>query len=305
VEKLREHFHRRGVATSAGIVTVALGVAGSQLAPTGLAAAVATASLAAVGTAGTVGIIHTLTLMKTKLILATIAVAAVATPITIQQQKLSRLRAENQTLHQAADQAVGLQAENERLSKQKVDADELARLRAEQPELMRLRAEVARLRQQTAQQQAMLATRPPVVVAPVANPPSVATEDQLKQQATNAAIVNAMKQLGLAARIFAQDNNDTMPTNFDQMKAELPPQFSGGVTLDQFEFMPQSGPVTDRQPNTILFRERVPRQTPDGQWVRCYTLVDGSVQQATSQTPDFSAWEAPHLATAAAGQGNR
>jgi hypothetical protein len=134
-------------------------------------------------------------------------------------------------------------------------------------------------------------------VAPAAEPAPAASPDQFKQQSIE--IANAMKQLGLAARIFAVDHNDVLPTTFDQMKAELPPQFGGGITLDQFEFMPQSRPIAETEPELILFRERVPRQAPDGNWIRHYALVDGSVQQATGVTSDFSVWEVPHLAAPA------
>jgi RNA polymerase sigma factor (sigma-70 family) len=296
LEKLRAQLGRQGVARGAVGVALALAVASAEAAPPGLAAVVSSASLAAAGAAGTVGIVQTIMLMKTKLILATLAVAAVATPITLQQRSLGQLREENRTLQQAAAQVAGLKTENERLANLQVDAGELARLRGEHAELIRLRGEVAGLRQQIAAAPRPAVGAPPAV-APAAEPAPAASPDQFKQQSIE--IANAMKQLGLAARIFAVDHNDVLPTTFDQMKAELPPQFGGGITLDQFEFMPQSRPIAETEPELILFRERVPRQAPDGNWIRHYALVDGSVQQATGVTSDFSVWEVPHLAAPA------
>ncbi len=296
LEKLRAQVGRHGVTTSAVGLTLALAVASAEAVPAGLAAVVSTASLAAAGAAGTVGIAQTIMLMKTKLMLATIAVAAVATPITLQQRSLGHLREENRTLQQSASQVAGLKAENERLANLQVDAGELARLRGEHTELIRLRGEVAGLRHQIAAAPRLASSAPPAS-ASSAEPTPAVSPDQFKQQSID--IANAMKQMGLAARLFAVDHNDVLPTTFDQMKAELPPQFGGGVTLDRFEFMPQSRPIAETEPEVILFRERVPRQAPNGNWVRHYALVDGSVQQAASATPDFSAWEAPHVAAPA------
>jgi hypothetical protein len=45
------------------------------------------------------------------------------------------------------------------------------------------------------------------------------------------------------------------------------------------------------EPQLFLFREKEPRRQPGGKWERAYTLADGSVQNATSDTADFSAWE--------------
>jgi RNA polymerase sigma factor (sigma-70 family) len=296
VEKLRAQVGRRGVATSAVGLTLALAVASAEAAPAGLAAVVSTASLAAASAAGTVGIAQTIMLMKTKLMLATIAVAAVATPIAIQQTSLGHLREENLSLKQTASQVAGLKTENERLANLQVDPGELARLRSEHAELIRLRGEVAGLRRQIAAG-ARLASSAPPALATAADPALAVPPDQFKQQSID--IANAMKQMGLAAKLFALDHNDVLPTTFDQMKAELPPQFGGGVTLDLFEFMPQSRPIAETEPEVILFRERTPRQAPNGNWVRHYALVDGSVQEATTTTPDSSAWEAPHLAAPA------
>ena len=42
-----------------------------------------------------------------------------------------------------------------------------------------------------------------------------------KGKATEIACINNLKQIGLAARIYATDHNDTYPTNFASMSAEL------------------------------------------------------------------------------------
>jgi hypothetical protein len=78
--------------------------------------------------------------------LATVLVAAVATPILLQQATIRRQDAELGRLRDASAELQRLREENARLATAQVDTNELSRLRAGNRELMRLRAEVARLR---------------------------------------------------------------------------------------------------------------------------------------------------------------
>jgi hypothetical protein len=48
------------------------------------------------------------------------------------------------------------------------------------------------------------------------------------------------------------------------------------------------------QPDMIMFCEKNPRRTSDGQWVREYGLVDGSVQTIDSDNGSFDDFEKQH-----------
>ncbi|MHB1309180.1 MAG: RNA polymerase sigma factor [Limisphaerales bacterium] len=141
--RLREQFQRRGISTTEGALGFALAVAGSQMAPGGLAASLTVGALAGLETAGW---IQTLTMMKAKLALAGAAIALVVTPLTLQHLELKRMSEENRTLREQAARTAALEAENERLARLKLDVDELELLRGEHLELMRLRGEIGRLR---------------------------------------------------------------------------------------------------------------------------------------------------------------
>lgn len=141
--RLREQFQRRGISTTEGALGFALAVAGSQMAPGGLAASLTAGALAGLGTAGW---IQTFTMMKTKLALAGAAIALVVTPLTLQHLELKRMSEENRALREQAARTAALEAENERLARLKLDVDELDRLRGEHLELLRLRGEIGRLR---------------------------------------------------------------------------------------------------------------------------------------------------------------
>ena len=139
LDKLRGAFQRRGVTVSGGTLAVALGVAGTQTAPMGLAATVATGALAGVG--ATTGVASWLFLMKSKLVLGLVAGALVATVLVRQQRSVSRLADDNAALRQ---QIVSLTSPP--VVPASNDAGELERMRLEHAELLRLRGEVGQLR---------------------------------------------------------------------------------------------------------------------------------------------------------------
>lgn len=234
--------------------------------------------------------------MRINFAIAAAALAAIAALLILQQRTTQRLRAEQSLIQARTAEVETLRAENKRLAQTAADTEELDRLRGEHQELLRLRAEVTRLRRE-GRGQPDAGPRRRGGAASVPTPPpaaTVSTTELEKFQQSHTEIVNAMKQLGLAARIYSVDNEDRLPTTFDQMQTELPASLGGGVELSQFEFMPHSRPIEETEPNVILFRERTARQRPDGRWVRAYTLVDGSVQTAIVDDGNFEPWEAKH-----------
>lgn len=149
LEKLREFFGKRGVTTTAAVLTTVISANAVQIAPAGLAAALTSASLAgaAAGT-GAFTLLKLMTMTNLKIGLSTIVVAGAATTLVIQHQAQAKLREENESLRQRVEQLGQLQADNERLS------NLVARAKSSsadgQPnDLLRLRSEVAFLRQQT------------------------------------------------------------------------------------------------------------------------------------------------------------
>ena len=122
-------------------------------------------------------------------------------------------------------------------------------------------------------------------------------------QATSTRIVNAMKNLGLAARVFATENADRFPTKFEDMKNEMgltsEGNFPGGVPADLFEFFPQERMISESEPQMILFREKSARRLPEGAWERVYCMADGSVQWIRRDDGDFSEFEQAGTATLA------
>ncbi len=150
VQKLRCFLSKRGITTTAALATV-LSAHAVQVAPAGLAATLASASLAGVtaGTGTALTFIKLMTMNKLQLsMISALAVVGVATPLVIQRE--SRLRQENRSLRQQIEQLAPVQAENEHLSNLLAQANNAQTLPNDQmSELLRLRGEVGSLRRQT------------------------------------------------------------------------------------------------------------------------------------------------------------
>lgn len=152
LDKLHALMTHRGAAFSAAALGAALAAGVVTAAPAGLAATVAGTALASAATGGvTATLLKFMTMTKLKIgIVSAMAVAALAVPVVIQHQSLSKLQEENQALQQQADQLPTLQAENQRLSNLVVEANKRPTAAETQVrELARLRNEVGRLRDQT------------------------------------------------------------------------------------------------------------------------------------------------------------
>ena len=158
LEKLRGVLSRRGIGLSAAAIGSLMAAEAVKAAPIGLAVSVTTTSLAAATTAGTglsLALMKVMAMTKLQITLAgAVLVAAVATPLVLQQQSLNRmrdetaqLRQENESLQSQSAQLAALIAENQRLSNQVAQVAVAATPRPEQTgELLRLRNQVTRLR---------------------------------------------------------------------------------------------------------------------------------------------------------------
>jgi RNA polymerase sigma factor (sigma-70 family) len=145
LERLRERLSRRSVGAGAAALALALTHQAVVAAPFGLATSIATGTLAAAGTSGAVSIFNLILMSKAKTaLIGSVLAASLATPIVIQYQTNTRLKAQLDELRAQAAAAPPAQQPVAELN----DTAELERLRRENAELLRLRAKVTALRQQ-------------------------------------------------------------------------------------------------------------------------------------------------------------
>ena len=299
VERLREFFSKRGVTVGASGLAVVISANAVQAAPIGFALTISSGLAGTITTAALATQI-TMNWLTTKTITAILGSALVAGTGTyvLLQNQTNRLRKENHDLIAAQEKL-----NNERdaaVSATTGNNDEFERLRKEKIELIRLRSEVGILRKQVSELGKLQEQTQKNQIASVAQIQVIQSSEEesklLKFEGHRAATFNAMKQLGLAIRMYAGDHKDQYATNFDQMLKEIREIFSGDVELDRFEFV-NAGLVNETMGEILTFREKTPRQTPGGKWERGYTLANGSVQMIESLDGNFDEFEKPRIVT--------
>jgi len=212
LEKLHIFLERRGVTFSAAALGSALAADAVTAAPVGLAATIVGTALAsaAMGGGTPLTLLKLMSMTKLKLgIISTIAVAAVAVPVLVQNQSAAKVREENQSLRQQVDQVAQLEADNQRLSNVVVQANAAQVLPPDQlRELLKLRGEVGALRQQgeelirLQQENRRLSAQPTVAQkqAPVPGQPMLTTEE------IASVCINHLRQIDGASQQCALEN---------------------------------------------------------------------------------------------------
>ncbi len=152
LEKVRSTLLRRGITTTASALATVISGNAVQVAPAGLSASVATASLAgaAAGTGATLTLLKSIAMTKFQAsIIGGLAVVSVAAPLAVHYQSQASLRAKEALLGKQERQLSALAAENERLSNA-VASERQASAFANQnnDELLKLRGEIGLLREQ-------------------------------------------------------------------------------------------------------------------------------------------------------------
>ena len=148
--------------------------------------------------------------------------------ITVQTNQLVQVRRDNETLRASAQNIEPLRRANREYQRLLTAHQELEQLRKDLAELHQLRAEVAQLRAQMQEmdrmraeiyQQVLSAARQPG--QPPANDDFFAQEKDPNVEALSIQCINNLKQIGLAARIWATDNGGVYPPNWLSMSNEL------------------------------------------------------------------------------------
>jgi hypothetical protein len=232
-------------------------------------------------------------------IVGVVLVAGLATLLVVQQQTQAKLREENESLRQQAGQWPRLSAENERLSNLVAEArsslandqlHELLRLRGQVGMLRDQTNELRKLREENRRLQASLGKAAPEPLQPETDP--AAKEPTLKAKISDA------KELMLAFRIHANENQGQFPTNFDQLPktwiaATGRPLLTG---TNQFEIVYAGSlhEITDPG-SVIVVREKQAWQASDGNWYKVYGFDDGSAIAQKAADGNFDAWENQHM----------
>ena len=300
LEKLRGVLLQRGVATSSTLAAV-ISANAVQLAPGGLAASLATTSMATAAGTGTLTLFKIMTATQLKLGISALVVAGATTALVIQHQAQARLRNQNDSLNQEIAQ---LKTEQADLSNHLAAAGDTKSLPADQlDELLKLRGEVGGLRQQASQLERLRRENDELKSAQrggKAEPMPTDAEAQ-EQQAIQVKMNNA-KQGMLAFLMFAGDNQQQYPTNFDQPSRYLPNGYREQIESG-FDIAYQ-GPIAGitNPATTIVLKEKQAWQASSGKWFKTYGFADGHAELHSEPGGNFDDWESQHTVLPPANQ---
>jgi RNA polymerase sigma factor (sigma-70 family) len=305
MEKLRQFFIKRGIASTMATLAGAISANSVQAAPAMLAKTVTATAFAKGATASA----STLTLIKgaLKIMAWTKAQTAIVSAVVvgmvtfsaIQYQAQVKLREQNHTLQQQqaslAEQIQQLQNEHEdatnRLSAL-LAANEQLKSNPDTTELLKLRGEVGILRQQTGELQKL-------------QEDSRQLQDdnrRLKQQLTEDEITS--KQFAAEAWMraliaYANNNQGQLPENFEQAESFLPIELHD-ATPDQYEMLYHGSLDSLTNSDVIVFREKKLWQTENGRLGRFDVLANGRAQYGSAPDgtadSDFSDYEKENAA---------
>jgi hypothetical protein len=148
--------------------------------------------------------------------------------VGVQTNLVSQLRQQNKALRASSQNLEQLRNENAEYQRLLAANQELERLRKDALELPRLRAEVEQLRAQLQGLETMRTENQALLATATAAQKQSEEEDpfaQAKKKAESIACINNLKQIGLAARIWAMnnktDNKELYPSDFVSMSNEL------------------------------------------------------------------------------------
>lgn len=225
------------------------------------------------------------------LVLPGFAAAAFASWVVVQQVQIQSLE------HTIAQQEASAASSPAALVADTATVGGTSRLELpdDRAEIARLRALVESLTQEVSGLEALQAENQRLLAAIAETRRTAAPEiAELRDRAESIKCVNNLKQIGLAARVYATDNSDTLPADVLAMKAELPTPAilicpadstrTAAANWDTYSDANLSYEFLGRGPGASEFE-------PDRVMFRCpfhgnVLLCDGSVQMGLAKHPE-------------------
>jgi RNA polymerase sigma factor (sigma-70 family) len=302
LEKLKLALGKQGVSLPVAALASAFSMSAVIAAPASLVTQVTSVGVAALGPGTGLGFLLTslksnIIATKTQTVLTGTALAVMGAPLVYQQLTINSLRDELSSLSQEMASLESIPAAYQNWKEIQNEIDEFKKLQKDQEELQLLEKKVAELKaedaeKKTAKLQQLASEKENLANAQKEKDAMILRIEFNKRQFK---VINAMKNMGLAARIYSSENQNVLPTTMDQLMRGLPAleEFFEEAPSEGFEFFTHGRTISAMDPTMILFREIEPRF--DGEtYHRAYTFCDGSVRTVETPDQDFSEFEAKH-----------
>lgn len=304
LDRLRDIFGKRGITLPAAVLATAISGGAIQSAPAAVLSFVTTSALAS-GLVATTSLLtqststsmNLLNLKTTAAVLAAAAVTGTSTYL-VKEHQADRLRADYASLEESRaklateqQQAIAsIQLRDEQIEQLKKEVADLPRLRGEVDKLNRDLAAMNKVQIENEQLRGVAGKLRDKLQTVAADSAAEKQAQMAMFEAQKARYINFGKQLGLALRIYANDHDQSFPTessglNLKDVLVSLGMNPSGLVDPRDFEQVcfGKEGLTADGThiPQTVVVRQREPLIDPDGNRVKVYGLEDGSVQTVT------------------------
>jgi hypothetical protein len=247
-----------------------------------------------------------------KSILGTGLCVLVAVFAIVSSRRNAKLRAENPRLQteltlaqqSAVQQSPSRESSSEQSDRSRDDAAEVLKLRGELAALRRDLADTAKLAQENLQlQQQIRAITENKSTTDATDEPKPLSEAEKATKQIGLTKMNFMRDWITAFWNYATQNQGQMPSNFEQARAYLPPEFNYTLDPNAFE-MVYHGSLNQIRENglqpvqIIVLREALPTIGPNGKRHKAYGFADGHCEIREEPVEGFDDWEKSRILTA-------
>jgi len=230
---------------------------------------------------------------KSQVGLGVVVVAGAAVIIFLQYQTGQKLRADNESLRQ-------------QIAQLKSDSQDTTPTAPSQPsgedfnELLRLRGEVSALRAQT-NQIAKLQAQNQRLREAFTNLAELKQKQQslgqidAQQQAYAVQQIDTARQAVLGMMLYANDNQNQFPTNFDQAASyyENNPELADHLAKFVIEYHGSMANVAN--PASAIVVQSFEPFMSHGKWAKAYGFADGHAEVHSDPDANFNDWEQQHV----------
>lgn len=309
LDRLRTWYRQRGLAPSHSSLIAGLTLLGSQTAPAGLAAQIATQT-AAIATATTPWWLSTaettleFMTIKKPILVGSLALAGISAPLIVQELRIRDLKSEQSSQNQHLEQLSDVSQEHQAWQETQNEISEFEKLEQASLERDELKTELDKLKQQGAEEKAEKLALIDQLAANLSEQEEALDEIEARRQFEQVSLttMSAGKDLALPLFMYALSHDQNLPRSLQDIESQISDKLEHqddgsvdfmGLPLESWQLIQHEGKLSDyNQGSLLLLRERETRFF-EGEHHRVYAFGDGHSEMVSrAQLTDFDKFEA-------------